>query len=90
MNRLTWSKPNGEWGVYGMELTGLPAPVYGALCKLKRMEDLIEHINDPATRDWEAELDADELMSMSAPGRIGPEPWLPVWRFIMKRFTGRT
>lgn len=90
MSRLTWSKPNGEWGVYGIDLKGLPGPVYGALLKLKRMEDLIEHINAPTTRDWEAEMDVDELMSMSASSRPRSEPWLPVWRFIMKRFTGRT
>ena len=89
MSRLTWSKPNGEWGVYGMDLKGLPGPVYGALLKLKRMEDLIEHINALATRDWEAELDLEELMSMSASSRPRSEPRLTARRFILKRFCQR-
>lgn len=90
MSRLTWSKPNGEWGVYGIELNGLTGLVYGALLKLKRMEDLIEEINAPTTKDWEAELAVEELLTMTAPRQEKPAAWLPVWRFIMKRFTGQT
>jgi hypothetical protein len=89
MNRLTWSKENGEWGVVGVELRDLPPSVYGALMKLKRMEDLIEQINAPTTKEWEAELAVDELLSMVVPRQSGRESWLPVWRFVMKRFTER-
>lgn len=45
MSRLTYDDPNGGWGLLGIPwkaLVELPAPVYGALCKLKDMEDLID------------------------------------------------
>lgn len=48
MAPLTYQKPNGEWGIEGVDLTTLPPKVYGALCKLhdlERNEDVaIEHL----------------------------------------------
>ena len=36
--KLTWAKPNGEWGIEGVELGALPPAVYAALAKLHRLE----------------------------------------------------
>ena len=38
MGSLTYCKPNGEWGIEGVDLSTLPPKVYGALCKLKDLE----------------------------------------------------
>lgn len=38
MPAITYLKPNGEWGVSGVDLSTLPPKVYGALCKLKDLE----------------------------------------------------
>ena len=38
MGTLTYYKPNGEWGVEGIDLAALPPKVYGALCKLHDLE----------------------------------------------------
>lgn len=39
MNRITFTKPNGDWGIEGVDLTQLPPKLYGAVMKLKRYED---------------------------------------------------
>ena len=42
MNRLTWNKPNGEWGLVGVaedEFKNVGSKIYAALCKLKDYED---------------------------------------------------
>lgn len=39
MIRSTWSKPDGSWGIEGVDLSTLPPRVYGALMKLKHIED---------------------------------------------------
>lgn len=38
MAKLTFYKPNGEWGVEGVDLSTLPTKVYCALCKLHDLE----------------------------------------------------
>ena len=38
MSRLTYNKPNGEWGIEGVDLSALPPKVYGAVAKLKDIE----------------------------------------------------
>lgn len=38
MGNLTYLKPNGEWGIEGVDLSTLPPKVYGALCKLMKLE----------------------------------------------------
>lgn len=42
MNNLTWWKPDGSWGVHGVEMWKLPPSAYGALHKLKEMERAAE------------------------------------------------
>lgn len=67
MSRMTWSKPDGSWGVGMLNLAALPPRVYGALCKLKDMENLLEVIRDPEREDFEREQAMADLM------RIGVE-----------------
>ena len=82
MSRLTYDDPNGGWGLLGLPwqaLIELPSPVYGALCKLKDMEDLI----DEATRGVDEQAVA-ELLSKGSEGMEGrrrAEKW------IIQRFT---
>lgn len=38
MEAITYLKPNGEWGIEGVDLSTLPPKVYGALCKLRDLE----------------------------------------------------
>lgn len=45
MSRLTYGSKDGSWGLKGLsweQLVALPPRVYGALAKLKDMEDLID------------------------------------------------
>ena len=45
MSRLTYWSKDGSWGLKGLsweQLVALPPRVYGALAKLKDMEDLID------------------------------------------------
>ena len=45
MSRLTYGSKDGSWGLKGLsweQLVSLPPRVYGALAKLKDMEDLID------------------------------------------------
>lgn len=59
MGRLTWSAPDGHWGVHGLDWNDLsPAvyqTVYGAMCKLKDMEDQVEELRSYA-RDGDFDL----------------------------------
>lgn len=46
MARLTYKTEDGSWGLRGVpwtQLAALPPRVYGALAKLKDMEDLLGH-----------------------------------------------
>lgn len=36
--KLTWSKPNGDWGVADVDLTTLPPAAYAAVAKLHALE----------------------------------------------------
>ena len=62
MARMTWYRPDGSWGVDGVDLSALPPRIYGALCKLMRMENLIDEINRGS--DISAELSTEELLGM--------------------------
>lgn len=42
--RITFSR-NGEWGIEGVDLTILPPRAYGAICKLKDIENAVERMN---------------------------------------------
>lgn len=53
---LTWSKPNGTWGINGVDDLGtLPPSVYGAVMKLHCIEKLVGQINDPLTESCQQE-----------------------------------
>lgn len=52
--RQTWSKPNGEWGIDGVDLAALPPRVYGALLRLKEIEDAIEPLRAAPRRGGQA------------------------------------
>ena len=84
MGRLTYTDGKGSWGLKALDwqaMAALPPQVYGALAKLKDMENLIDEINDPASgKDGSAELAMEHLMAMgsaSSPAglRCG-ESWL--------------
>lgn len=42
MRRMTWKKPNGEWGVRGVDLSTLPPVLYGMAHKLLDFEERCE------------------------------------------------
>ena len=77
MSRLTYHDRDGSWGLLGIPwkaLVELPAPVYGALCKLKDVEDLI----DEATSGVD-ERAVEELLSKGSDGMEGrrrAEKWI--------------
>lgn len=48
MKRLTWKKPNGDWGLQGADLTALPPAVYAAVYKLMKLEDAMSEPVDQA------------------------------------------
>lgn len=57
MSRLTYKSKDGSWGLKGLsweQLVALPPRVYGALAKLKQMEDLVDDIGgaQPEVADW--------------------------------------
>lgn len=66
MSRLTWKKPNGEWGVRGVDLSALPPALYGAMCRLRDFEERAE---DPDALD----LLLDELAGLRALARAEAE-----------------
>lgn len=70
--RLTWSTPDGCWGVHGVELETLPTKIYAALNKLKEMEAIVEHLNDPSIENFEVETLMRDLMAM-APWEADPD-----------------
>lgn len=92
MGRLTYTDRKGSWGLKGVDwktMITLPPQVYGALAKLKDMEDLIDEINAPGgDRNGSAELAMDHLVAMGAAstpeGRQCGESWL------MRRFCKQT
>lgn len=51
VNRITWKRPDGSWGINGVDLAKLPPNAYGALWKLMRLEDLMDA---PATKTRQA------------------------------------
>lgn len=59
--RITWSTPDGSWGIKGVDLATLPPLVYGALMKLLRLENVIDMMASPSTPDYEVELELEDL-----------------------------
>ena len=67
MSRLTWRHTDGSWGLNGLdwkELITLPPRVYGAVAKLKDLEELIDQANTEDLRDGRDLRALDELLGM--------------------------
>ena len=60
MSRLTYKSKDGSWGLKGLsweQLVALPPRVYGALAKLKQMEDLVDDVGGAQPRVGELALE---------------------------------
>ena len=69
MSRLTYKSKDGSWGLKGLsweKLVVLPPRVYGALAKLKQMEDLVDDVGGAQPRVGELAL--EELLTMGTDG----------------------
>ena len=66
MSRLTYNKPNGEWGIEGVDLSALPPKVYGAVAKLKDIES--GRYPDVASTELALRTLADDVAAPPAPG----------------------
>lgn len=69
MSRLTYRQKDGSWGLKGLsweQLVALPPRVYGALAKLKQMEDLVDDIG--GAQPSVGELALEELLTMGTDG----------------------
>lgn len=69
MSRLTYRQKDGSWGLKGLsweQLVALPPRVYGALAKLKQMEDLVDDVGE--AQHGVGELALEELLTMGADG----------------------
>lgn len=61
MNRLTWREPNGDWGLKGLsDWNTIQPAVYGALYKLKKLEDQMENV----AAAMDAEMGSPSLESL--------------------------
>lgn len=72
MSRLTYKSKDGSWGLKGVsweQLVALPPRVYGALAKLKDMEDLVDDAGAPGGgQSGVRELALEELLTMGTDG----------------------
>ena len=69
MSRLTYKSKDGSWGLKGLsweQLVALPPRVYGALAKLKQMEDLVDDIG--GEQPEVGGLALEELLTMGTDG----------------------
>lgn len=69
MSRLTYKSKDGSWGLKGLsweQLVALPPRVYGALVKLKQMEDLVDDIG--GAQPEVGGLALEELLTMGTDG----------------------
>ena len=91
MGRVTYTDSEGSWGLKGVDwkaMLTLPPQVYGALAKLKDMENLIDEINDPADgQNGSAEQSLQYLLDMGSVST--PEGWQCGESWLMKRFCKR-
>lgn len=91
MGRVTYTDSEGSWGLKGVDwkaMLTLPPQVYGALAKLKDMENLIDEINDPADgQNGSAEQALQYLLDMGSVST--PEGWRCGESWLMKRFCKR-
>lgn len=81
-------REGGGWSLRGLDwkqVISQPPQIYGALCKLKDMEDLIDEINDPARgQNGDGELALRELLGKGTDGIHIREGSYRKW--LMKRF----
>lgn len=63
-NRITWKTADGHWGIDGVDFAALPPRVNGALYKLKKLEDLIETIQNPFAPEYKITLAKEELLGV--------------------------
>lgn len=72
MGRLTYKGNDGNWGLKGLsweQLVALPPKVYGAIAKLKQMEDLVDDIGAAdEMKTSVGELALEELLTMGTDG----------------------
>lgn len=69
MSRLTYRQKDGSWGLKGLsweQLVALPPRVYGALAKLKQMEDLVDDVGE--AQPSVGELALEDLLTMGTDG----------------------
>ena len=69
VSRLTYKSRDGSWGLKGLsweQLVALPPRVYGALAKLKQMEDLVDDIG--GEQPEVGGLALEELLTMGTDG----------------------
>lgn len=69
MARLTYKSKDGSWGLKGLsweQLVALPPRVYGALAKLKQMEDLVD--DTVGAQPEVGGLALEELLTMGTDG----------------------
>lgn len=89
MSRLTYGSKDGSWGLKGLsreQLVALPPRVYGALAKLKQMEDLVDDIG--GEQPEVGGLALEELLTMGTDGIKTNMREARVW--FQKRFEAVT
>lgn len=89
MSRLTYGSKDGSWGLKGLsweQLVALPPRVYGALDKLKQMEDLVDDIG--GEQPEVGGLALEELLTMGTDGIKTNMREARVW--FQKRFEAVT
>ena len=89
MSRLTYGSKDGSWGLKGLsweQLVALPPRVYGALAKLKQMEDLVDDIGGAQPEGGGLAL--EELLTMGTDGIKTNMREARVW--FQKRFEAVT
>lgn len=91
MGRLTYADGKGSWGLKGVDwktLVSLPPQVYGALAKLKDMENQIDTINNSVSdKDGSVELAMEHLMSMGSKATEAGQGRGRAW--ILNRFCSK-
>ena len=73
--RLTWKRPDGSWGLHGVELAALPPLAYAAAYKLMEMEELVDILADSRSPGWLVDSALEDLLGMGGKpaGREGAE-----------------
>lgn len=91
MSRMTYKQKDGSWGLRGLawkELVALPPCVYGALAKLKDMEDLVDDATEAQAGPEVQDLALEQLLTMGTDGIQANMGEARAW--IKQRFETRT